>query len=81
MKPEIWDQLKNLTSHDLCVALLRDGWTERSSGGSAMIYKKDDRKVSIHSHHHKTYGHKQLKQLFADIGWDEDDLIRLKLVK
>ncbi len=81
MKPNIWDQLKSITSSELITALQNDNWVERASGGSSIIFKKQNRKVSIHSHPHKTYGPGQLKQLFQDIGWTEADLKRLKLVK
>jgi predicted RNA binding protein YcfA (HicA-like mRNA interferase family) len=81
VKPNIWKQLKNITSGELCAALINDGWSERSSGGSALIYKKGSRFVSIHSHPRKTYGPDQLRDLFKDIGWIEQDLRRLKLVK
>ena len=81
MKPHVWGQLKGITSGELIVALKNDGWTDRASGGSAIVFKKQNRKVSIHSHPHKTYGPGQLKVLFDDIGWTENDLKRLKLIK
>ncbi len=81
MKPSVRDQLKSITSGELISALKNDGWKERASGGSALIYKKGNRKVSIHSHPHKTYHPKQMKELFTDIGWTEQDLKRLKLIK
>jgi len=37
--------------------------------------------VVIHYHPRKTYGPGLLKGLLADIGWDEKDLKRLKLIK
>jgi predicted RNA binding protein YcfA (HicA-like mRNA interferase family) len=70
MKPEIWDQLKGITSGELIAALQKDGWTERASGGSAVIFKKNNFRVSIHSHPHKTYGPGQLRDLFRYIGWN-----------
>jgi predicted RNA binding protein YcfA (HicA-like mRNA interferase family) len=81
MKPNVWDQLKSITSKELITALENDGWVERASGGSAIIFKKQTRKVSIHSHPQKTYHPKQLRELFQDIGWSENDLKRLKLIK
>jgi hypothetical protein len=35
----------------------------------------------IHNHPHKNFGAKQLKELLKDIGWEENDLKRLKLIK
>ena len=81
MKQDVWAQLKNITSSELIGALLDDGWVERASGGSAIIFKKQNRKVSIHSHPHKTYHSGLLKELFKDTGWTEQDLKRLKLIK
>jgi predicted RNA binding protein YcfA (HicA-like mRNA interferase family) len=81
MKPNIWSQLKAINSGKLIAALRNDGWAERASGGSAIIFKKQKRKVSIHSHPQKEYGPKQLRELFKDIGWNEQDLKRLKLIK
>jgi predicted RNA binding protein YcfA (HicA-like mRNA interferase family) len=81
MKPDVWDQLKGITGNEIIVALRNDGWMERASGGSSIIFKKQNRKVSIHSHPHKTYGPKQLKELFKDIGWTEQDLKQLRLIK
>jgi predicted RNA binding protein YcfA (HicA-like mRNA interferase family) len=63
LKPDVWRQLKGITSSQLIVALRADGWVERASGGSAIVFKKDIRKVSVHSHPHKTYGPKQLIEI------------------
>jgi predicted RNA binding protein YcfA (HicA-like mRNA interferase family) len=81
MKPNVWDQLKSITSGELIAALRSDDWIERESGGSAIIFKKQGRIVSIHSHPHKTYYPGQLRDIFRDIGWNEQDLKRLKLIK
>jgi predicted RNA binding protein YcfA (HicA-like mRNA interferase family) len=81
MKADVWRQLKGITSGQLIAALKTDGWVERTSGGSAIVYKKGNRKVSIPSHSHKTYGPKQLNEIFNDIGWTEQDLKRVKLIK
>ncbi len=81
MRPEIWAQLKNLTSTGLVSALEKDDWARRSGAGSAVVFKKQDKKVVIREHSHKTYGHRQLTELLKDIGWTERDLKRLKLIK
>ena len=44
------------------------------------IYRKKSARVSVHYHPKKTYGEKMLKALLDDIGWDDKDLKRLKLI-
>lgn len=78
---QVWDQLRNSTCEDLIRALNKDGWGCDTKGGSAHIYKKGGLRVSVHYHPGKTYGPKLLKNLLADIGWSEDDMRRLKLIK
>jgi predicted RNA binding protein YcfA (HicA-like mRNA interferase family) len=84
--PNVWNQLKNLKADELISALQRDGWVrDSSSKGAELGYIKDqgsDRKrIVIHYHPGKTYGAKLLQALLADIGWTENDLQRLKLIK
>ena len=81
MKRRVWDQIKNVTAKELMAALQRDRWTLDVAGGSMHIYKKGSHRVSIHFHSGKTYGPKMLKSLLKDIGWTDDDMKRLKLVK
>jgi hypothetical protein len=51
------------------------------SHGSARVYKlKTGSKIAIHYHPQKTYGLRMLSDLFATIGWTEQDLKRLKLI-
>jgi predicted RNase H-like HicB family nuclease len=38
-------------------------------------------RVTIHYHPKKTYGAKLLKGLLEDIGWSEEDMERLQLIK
>jgi predicted RNA binding protein YcfA (HicA-like mRNA interferase family) len=79
---ETWDQLKNKSADDLISALHKDGAILDTSKGAARVYRFPDGKhVAIHHHPHKTYGPKLLKALIEDIGWHEDDLRRLKLIK
>ena len=80
MKPEIWDQIKNITADEIIKALKKDGWLLRKSQGSRLIFLKESQVVSIHYHPHKNYGHDLLKDLINDIGWTEIDLKRLKLI-
>ena len=86
--PNVWNQLKNLTADDLIGALLRDGWGKDPASKGAIIgfIKKDQNgkpinRITIHYHPKKTYGPKLLAGLLDDIGWSNDDMHRLKLVK
>lgn len=81
MRREIWSQLKNITADEITSALRRDNWMERAGECSSFVYKKDARMVVIHKHPHKTYQPGQLFLLFEDIGWTEEDLKRLKLIR
>lgn len=83
---DVWRQLKNITADELIRALERDGWVKdvggKTSGTRAYIKDGSPRKrVVIHFHSGKTYGDKFLKGLLGSIGWSEDDLRRLKLIK
>jgi predicted RNA binding protein YcfA (HicA-like mRNA interferase family) len=79
----VWNQLKGLTADDLMRALKRDGWSCDMDGGSMRIFLSADKKrrVSVHYHPHKTYGQKMLLALLDDIGWSEDAMKELKLIK
>ncbi len=82
-----WQQIKNVTAKEIIRALKRDGWTQERKRGATIGFIKmkgdisgNDR-IVIHFHPKKTYGPKVLKKLLSDIGWDESDLVRLKLIK
>lgn len=84
----MWDQLKNLTAQDLINALDKKDshWKLVHIKGSRYVYYNPNRPptmqyVSIHFHPRKTYGPKQLQGLLEAIGWTEDDMRRLKLIK
>jgi len=80
----IWDQLKALSSGDLIRALEKDGWEQVDHEGAEQIFRHPDgRLVSIHHHPTKKagYGPKLLKNLLMQIGWSEEDMRRLKLIK
>jgi len=78
----VWDQIKNKTAEEIISALKRDGAILDTSKGSARVFRYPDRRrVAIHYHPHKTYGPALLKDLMNDIGWNEADLHRLKLIK
>ena len=78
-----WDQLKNKTSDDLISALLKDGWVADKIIRTERVYRHPDGgRVTIHYHAGgRNYGASLLKGLLNDIGWSEDDMRRLKLVK
>ncbi len=79
---QIWDQLKNKTAKDLMSALEKDGAVLDMTRGAVQVYRySDGRRITIHYQPRKTYGPKLLKFLIEDIGWSEEDLRRLKLVK
>jgi len=78
----ILEQLRNLTKDDLCRALERDGWTQDESRGAVRVYLDGNgKRVTVHWHQGKTMGLKLLSGVLDDIGWNVEDLKRLKLVK
>jgi predicted RNA binding protein YcfA (HicA-like mRNA interferase family) len=82
--PYVWDQLKNLTADEIISALQRDGWEKEASKGAVLGFIKKgppNSRVTIHYHPKKTYGAKLLIGLLEDIGWTEEDMNRLKLIK
>ena len=83
--PNVWNQLKNLTADTLIRALQQDGWIrDPASKGAILAYIKSgspNQRITIHYHPKKTYGPSLLKALLTDIGWNENDLKRLKLAK
>lgn len=79
---QVWDQLKAKTCDNLIAALQKDGWTHDESRGAVQVYRHGDgRRVTIHYHPKKSYRPKLLAGLLADIGWSEQDMRRLKLIK
>jgi len=80
--PHIWNQLKNKSFHSLVSALRKDGWIPDETKGAEQVYRHPDgRRVVLHYHPSKTYGPNLLKALLKDIGWTEDDMRCLKLIK
>jgi len=78
-----WKQLKNKTKGELIAALLKDRFTLADKVRTERIYRHPDgRKVSIHYHKGSdTCDAKLLKALLKDIGWSEEDMRKLKLLK
>ncbi|MDW8141238.1 MAG: type II toxin-antitoxin system HicA family toxin, partial [Candidatus Bipolaricaulota bacterium] len=75
-------------AHDLISALDKknSGWKLVYIKGSRYVYYNPNRPpakqyVSIHFHPRKSYGPKKLQGLLEDIGWSEEDMRRLKLIK
>jgi predicted RNA binding protein YcfA (HicA-like mRNA interferase family) len=82
--PNVWNQLKNLTASEIINALRRDGWEQEASRGAVLGFIKKgppNSRVTIHYHPKKTYGAKFLQGILEDIGWSEEDMHRLKLIK
>jgi len=81
----VWDQIKAITADELISALERDGYTKDPASRDATIScikaSTPRRRVVIHYHPRKTYSPGLLKALLADVGWSEEDLRRLTLVK
>lgn len=85
---DVWKQLKNKTVQDIIRALNKDGWINEYSHRSTVAFRHPNRsegsehsRVVLHVHPKKTMGPKLLKGLLDTIGWGEDDLARLGLVK
>lgn len=88
-----WDQLRGITSQRLERALKRDGWEIQKGkgrrgkkGASTLTYRHPSRptdrnKVVVHPHPKKTMGPSLLKELLDCIGWTEQDLKDLRLIK
>ena len=80
----VWSQPKARTADDLIRGLKKDGWKQEETRGATLSFAKHvphPRIVVVHYHPKKSYGPKLLKRLLDDIGWDEEDLKRLKLIK
>ena len=79
------DQLRSRTKKEFAKALERDGWElDIKSKGGPLVYIRDNpkRRVVIHYHPKESYrSMKLIGNLLSDIGWDEKDLKRLKLIK
>ena len=92
-RPEVRRQLRNITAQTLIRALLRDGWERQTRkgrqgrrGSNTLTFRHPNRppannKVVIHPHPKKTMGASLLKEILDCIGWTEEDLKRLKLIK
>ena len=78
----VWSQLRNKTIQDIARALERDGWVREATTGATQGYRHSDgRRVVLHIHPKVTKSPRILKGLLDCIGWSEDDMRRLKLIK
>ena len=84
----IWNQLKGLTVKEIAKALKKDGWTQESRGGATIGFIKTSangagirHRIVLHVHPGKGFGPRLLQGLLDDIGWSEDDLVRLRLIR
>ncbi len=84
----IWNQLKGLTVEQIAKALRKDNWTQESRAGATIGFIKTSangpairRRIVLHVHPRKTFSPRLLQALLDDIGWSEDDLVRLKLIR
>ena len=82
----VWDQLRSTTHGEFEKALQRDGWVWQQTSGAEQIYMHPDRPeeknmVSVHSHPGKVIRPGTLKSMLEATGWDEEDLVRVKLIK
>lgn len=76
--------LRNTPVRDLIRALEREGFSlDRAGATGARIYRHPDgRRAVIHYHHGgDTLTRKTLRSVLRAVGWNEDDLRRLDLVK
>lgn len=80
---DAWNQLKSITADELIRALKKDNWTQDESKSAVLVFRSQDgsKRVTVHYHQKKTHGPKLLKGLLASIGWNEDDMRRIKLIK
>ena len=81
-----WEQLKGLKAGPLMAALTKDGWDLDTTQGSIHTYIKclpeGNRRVQVHFHGKKKgWGPGLLKKILEDIGWTEEDLKNLGLIK
>ena len=80
-RPHVWSQLRNISVEQLISALQKDGWAQKKTRGAIQTWLKKDKVVAIHYHPKRTYGPGLLRKLLADIGWTEEDIHRLGLIK
>ena len=75
--------LKGVSAREFKKALEADGFVNVRTTGSHRFYKHPDGRCTTVSYHHMsdTFPIGTLKCMIADVGWTENDLRRLKLIK
>jgi predicted RNA binding protein YcfA (HicA-like mRNA interferase family) len=75
--------IKNINARMLVRALSADGFYLSRTSGSHRIYRHSDGRRAVVSYHHlRDNIHIEiLSRIFDDVGWNEEDLIRLELKK
>lgn len=77
-------QLRKVTVRELCAALERDGFIlDRQRGSHRVYYRPEDKRRVVVPYHRPsaTLAIGTLSAIVRDIGWTEEDLRRLKLIK
>jgi len=76
-------KIKNVTAMKFIKALEKDGFIFKRQKGSHKIYKHPERGnwVSVPYHPNEAFTKGILDGLISDTGWDDNDLIRLKLMR
>jgi predicted RNA binding protein YcfA (HicA-like mRNA interferase family) len=74
---------KGVTARAFIKALQEDGFQETRVRGSHHIYRHSDGRRVVVAYYAlgDTFAIGTLKGMISDIGWDDDDLRRLKLLK
>jgi predicted RNA binding protein YcfA (HicA-like mRNA interferase family) len=74
---------RGITAREFVRALQRDGFQLARIRGSHRIYRHDDGRRVIVAYHSlsDTFAIGTLKGMIADIGWSDDDLVRLGLAR
>ena len=83
---DVWGQLKNKTIQEIASALEKDGWIREETSGATQGYRHPDKhpqnnRVVLHIHPKATKSARIMKGLLDTIGWSEEDMIRLSLIK
>ncbi len=81
MSPE----LRNITALNFTRALERDGFVfKRKSRGGHRVYQHAEtgKRISVPFHYSgQTFGPGLIQQLIKAVGWSDEDLVRLRLVR
>jgi predicted RNA binding protein YcfA (HicA-like mRNA interferase family) len=76
-------ELRTIAARELCAALERDGFVLDRQRGSHRVYRNPHdgrRAVIVYRRPGDTFPLKTLQAILEDLGWNESDLKRLKLL-